>query len=181
MFLLGIGHAPLGYIRVRHLHYERWFQCLTGWWVCCPGESPMGKERCTLAGTSARYWCWRLPVPTRAPLWWFWSEFWQKLPSESWLNPISMVICDTKMCKLGGSGIPWRGSCRRDDVATQLCSVGPEAFPPQRQQLDLCISPSGNEVVVQPPGVHITETTAGASVLPRPHRHAKGSQQNTDG
>lgn len=102
----------------------------------------------------------------RALLSGFWSKFQQKFPSESWLNPISMVTRDIKILKSGGSGIPWRDWCRRDGLVTQLCRVGPEAFPPQRWYLHLCASPSGEEVVVQPPGVQITGTTADASGLP---------------
>lgn len=98
-----------------------------------------------------------------APLWGFWSKFQQKFPPEFWLHPISVVICDIKICKLGGSGVPWRGSCRRDDLATQLRRAGPEAFPSRRRQSDMCTSPSGNEVVAKSPGVHIRETTAVSS------------------
>lgn len=100
----------------------------------------------------------------------FWSKLQQKFPSESWLSPTSMVIRDIKILKSGGSGITWRGWCRRDGLVTQLCRVGPEAFPPKRWHLHPCASPSGEEVVVQLPGVQITGTTAGASGLPHtPH------------
>lgn len=61
------------------------------------------------------------------------------------------------MCKLGDNGVPWRGQCRKDDLAPQVRRVGPAAFPPQRWQLHPRAGPSGSEVVVQPPGVHITK------------------------